>query len=519
MSLIYLVEITAATDAAGTTTTLRYSTGTGYAHPTAAGYYEARVVQPANLRRTLFGSGTTSGAIEQGYGELLLANIDGALDAIADYGLDGRACRILMGDDQNAYSSFVEMLNATMESASFALGEISIRLRDRLSSLEAKAATPNKYLGNNALPAGLEGGADLAGRPKPKIFGKVLNISPVLVNSSRLIFQLSDSALASVEGVYDAGAALTAGAAYTSQTDMETTAPTAGQYRVWLAGGYVRLGASPAGQITADATEGSTTAARSAGQIMYRIATTLGGVATGGTTASDATALLAKSGAITGLYLEEGSVREAMEQIASAAGAWFGFDRTGTLRMGRLEVPALPSVYTFRRIVRGAVMSFFTADILEIEKLITEDEGRGIPARSVVISHSRNYTVQASGVAGSVSADRRSWLSAEYRSAVSSNASTALKYLTAPELSFSTLLTTAADAGTEAARRLTLYGTRRDRLRLRTPLTAELVGLADLGAICTVEYPRWGLAAGKLMVITGFDYDAQANFAELELWG
>ena len=56
--------------------------------------------------------------------------------------------------------------------------------------------------------------------------------------------------------MYDGGVALTSGAAYASQADMETTAPSVGQYRVWInaSGSYFRLGSSPVYQITADVT-------------------------------------------------------------------------------------------------------------------------------------------------------------------------------------------------------------------------------------------------------------------------
>jgi hypothetical protein len=50
------------------------------------------------------------------------------------------------------------------------------------------------------------------------------------------------------------GVALTRGADYPDQATMESTAPSAGQYRVWSAGGCFRLGSAPAGKITVDLT-------------------------------------------------------------------------------------------------------------------------------------------------------------------------------------------------------------------------------------------------------------------------
>lgn len=518
MSLIWLAEVTAATTAgSAATTTLRYASGTGYNHPSAPGYYEGRILQPANLSRTMFSSGTTAGAVQVGYGELRLANIDGGLDSLVGYGFAGRPFKLLIGDSAAPYASFVAVLVGTMEQAGFSIDEVTIRLRDKLAVLEARPASPGKYGGTNALPAGVDGTADdIKGNNKPRVWGRVLNITPATVNSSRLIYQVSDSAVSAIPAVYDNGVLLTAGTAYTSQADMEATAPAAANYRAWPAGGMFRLGSSPAGQITADVTEGAN---RTAGQLLSAMAQGPGGLGAGEVSAADAAALDAAAPDELGLFVTgDESTRSAMEQIANAAGAWFGFDRLGVLRMGRLTAPAGTPAVTLKRLGVGAVAEADSVDILGIERLPSDDVGRGVPAWSVTVRHSRNWTVQSS-VAGSVTAARRAFLGDEWRASSSTASAVLLQHPLAPDLTFESLLLSDTAAAAEAARRLALYSVRRDSLRVTVRLDEVLVGAVDLGAVVRVLLPRFGYDLGRLMIVIGMEYDAAGNVADLELWG
>jgi hypothetical protein len=475
----------------------------------------------------MFGAGTTGGPVEVGYGELVLGNVDGALDALADYGFNGRAFALLVGDDAAAYSSFTTVLSGTMDQAVFTMAEVTVRLRDKLQLLDKRQAAPNRFGGTNALPAGVDGTADdIRGKPKPKIYGRVLNVSPPVVNTSRLIYQCNDGAIAAVNAVYDNGISLTAGAVYTSQTDMETNAPAASGYRVWPAGGMFRLGSSPAGQITADVSQGAGVANRTAGQILQALASGPGGLAGSEVSSADVTALDTAQPAELGLWIDgEQSVREAMTTVAAAVGAWFGFDRTGVLRMGRLSAPAVGTGYlVFRSLTLAQPAGLLSADILDIERVVAEDEGRGIPAYSVTVRHSKNWTVQTSGLAGAVTATRRAFLAEEYRTAVATDSTVLNMHPLAPTLERETLLLTQAAADAEAARLLAVFGVRRDRLKIRSQLGTELVSLADLGSTVRVSIDRFGydagkVGAGKLMLVTAIEYDAQNNVADLELWG
>jgi hypothetical protein len=222
--LLFLAEITVYDPSIAGTRVLRYSTGKGFVTSPSESppntYYEARIDQPALIRRSLFRPGSTMGRTSVAYGDLILRNEDGGLDALIDYGFDGREIIIRQGLEGAAYpSGFRTVLAGTMEQAEPDLDVIRIKLRDRMQEL-AVELQPTKYAGDNVLPDGLEGTADdLLGKSKPRCFGVVTNVAPPCVNTSKLIYQVNDGPLASVDDVYDRGIGLTPAWAFSGVTN------------------------------------------------------------------------------------------------------------------------------------------------------------------------------------------------------------------------------------------------------------------------------------------------------------
>lgn len=170
------------------------------------------MLQPATMRRDALAPGTTMGASKVGVGHLVLDNSDGSLDYLLDYAFDGRAITDYMADAEGTVfpGGYEVLTRTTMEQAEFSLKTVTLRLCDRQLELEVPLQ-PTPYAGDNVLPAGLEGVEDLKGKPKPLAFGVVRNVSPPCVNTSKLIYQVSDGAVASIDGVYDSGMLLSAG--------------------------------------------------------------------------------------------------------------------------------------------------------------------------------------------------------------------------------------------------------------------------------------------------------------------
>jgi hypothetical protein len=116
-------------------------------------------------------------------------------------------------------------------------GQIVFRLRDKQYLFTVPALT-TRYAGTNVLPLGFEGmPADVMGKVKPVVLGAVFNVPAVLVNTSKLTYQVNDGPLASVGAVYDSGLALTFGADFATKELMQAAAPSAGTYNTCLAEG------------------------------------------------------------------------------------------------------------------------------------------------------------------------------------------------------------------------------------------------------------------------------------------
>lgn len=263
MSVVYLAEIAAYDVTAGATTTLYYSSGLGFvSNPSstpADTYFDARMKQPVTITRTMFANNTTRGPSQVGVGSLILNNEDGELDVLADYAFDGRTISVYRGDSTATYPSGFELVWAgTMEDANFEGSDIRIKLRDVQADLDTLVQTDH-YDGDNALPAGLEGGPELEGTPKPVAFGLVRNIAPPMVNTSKLIYQVHDSAVNSIDMVFDSGVPIIPQGAFSSRTIPSgfDTAPTA---VVWSdeQSKFVLIGAGSGADECATSTDGIT---------------------------------------------------------------------------------------------------------------------------------------------------------------------------------------------------------------------------------------------------------------------
>lgn len=484
----------------------RWITGPGDTPPHTA--FLLRIQQPALLQRACFTGGATGGASRIGYGEMVLVNTDGALDFLITRGFDGREIIVRYGQEGVPYpEGWVTLLTGTMAAPGWEGSRLVLRIRDRMMGLDRNIQTA-LYAGDNVLPNGLEGVDEIKDRPKPLCYGSVYNVSAVLVNSSRLIYQVNDGAVQSISAVYDRGAALTAGAGYTSQSDMETNAPTAGTFRAWLAGGYFRLGATPAGLITADVTQGATAAQRTTAQVLTAIALRLG-VDEADISVVDQAALDRASAAEVGIWLDQSaSGLTVMDHVAEAAGAWYGFDATGVLRMALLTAPTGSPV---------ADLSPWNIHQLEIQT--SADGANAVPAWRVEVGYEHNYSVQNTDLAGSVSAARRGWLNQSDRSASAQDSAIQTAHPLSEPLTVTTPLVHQSDAQTEAARRLALFGVRRDRVKIRMQIDSSALARITLGAVVRVTYPRYGYDAGVLFRVLSLQLDLQLSRAELLLWG
>jgi len=511
---IYLAEQVAAIDAAGATVTLRSTDGRGFntrpADAPANAHFVPRIQRVGRFTRSVFGLGSSFGAGQIGFGDFALNNQGGDLDAWLDYSFDGRSFKLWRGPQDAIFpSGFTSLISGTHESAEFTTAEVRFALRDRMATI----ATPHCqsiYAGDNALPDGLEGVAgDLGGKRKPKLYGVAENVPPPMVNTSKLIYQLSDGAIKTVSAAYDRGSALTKGANYTDVTDMTTNAPAAGNYRELPGSGYFRLGSSPTGMLTCDATEGANAADRTLAQVFKRILLDRG-VAAGDISAADLTQLDTDTGsAECGIWIYgDDTTMDALDRILPCGGAWCGQDRGYLWRVKQLKAPsASPAVWLDLPSELG----------LELQR--TEDPAGGLPAWRITIGYERNWSPQAADLAGGVTDARRAFLKEEWRASVAADATVKNQYLSAQDLRFDTLLVSSAAAATEATRQLALRKVRRRLVERRVPMDAAGAAAIDIGAEVGVKSDRFWGAAGKVFVVLACADDYERDEIVLTLWG
>ena len=475
-----------ARDGAGDPVTLRYSDG--HYPDASARLWVPRIAQPGLYREGMF-TGDLVKVARSGAGETVLINADGALDDLVDYAVDGR--EVVLSNVQDGVETVA--LRGTAAGLVFSRGQVTLTLREPQALLQVDHPHET-YAGDNVLPDGLEGTEDdIQGQVKPRVYGDVRNASPVLVNSSRLIYQVSSRPDCTVSAVYDQGAALVDGGAYADLAELESVAPVAGEFRAYQ--GYVRLGDSPVGSVTVDAACSTTLA----GAAMAAIALEAGYVLE----AADAAAL-DTVGAV-GIYLTGSATTAALlDRLAVSVGGYWRIDAAGVIRAQVLEAPVAP------------VMTLADHQITDISRSATGAGANGLPAWKVVVTADRVETTQTD-LAGSVDEARKARMANETREATAQREAVQARHPLADDLSVTSDLRSLSDAQAVAERLADLLSVRRDRVTLTARLS-QAVAL-ELGQTITVVTPRLGYRAGRTMIVVGREFNALRGRMTIELWG
>ena len=505
-----LCEITACVDTSGTLQKFYVSDGRFVTKATdtpAHQSFDESIIDPGSLGITAFSDGRTGGSTKLETGELILANIDGQYDNWINYSFDGRPITIYSGTSGANYpAGFVKVFTGTMESIDALWDKIIIRMRDK----QFVFSTPllaTKYAGNNTAPNGVEGAVgDIKDTLKPRIYGRVFNAPCTPVNTSKLIYQISDIALNSIDAVYDKGAALTAGADFATNALLQAATPATSTFITCKAEGMFRLGSTQAGTITADATQGATAANRTVAQIVKLIAQAAG-VSAGDVSSVDVAALDALNSSEVGIYIgDDASTQDCVDRLLGSVGGYCSFDSLGVLRMGRLSIPT-----------GTPVVEIDEYEILEgVERSSPRDIS--IPVFRVNVNYAKNYTVQGTDVAGSVTAERRAYIDKEWRTQKSEDATIKTQWLLATEYTVDSLITNVASANTEAARQLSIYKTPKSIYELSISLELFADHNLKIMDVVTLNVPRFGLV-GKPLRIIGYRLEIISSKVVVQCWG
>lgn len=508
--MAYVVTIDAKKISTGDDAKFYFAGGVGFTSSPSSSpsntFFDPRMSQPLIARRDMFDKATTYGAVASGIGEMRFVNTDGGMDSlVTDWATNGREVIVYAGDDHSnsfpASYSVVQKARANLVTSTDR--ELTISLLDKMQQLE-KPLLQNKYTGSNVLPAGTEGVKDdLKDRRKPRVYGKVLNISPYFVNTARLIYQVSDKPC-SVTAVYSRGVVWTSEPAYTAFADLQNDSlePNQSRYKVYSGpeGTYIRLGSVPAGTFTCDAE----TTEKRAGGLLKAIAEDAGILLSEISTADvDVLNTIIYE---CGTYATEETTGIAeMSTIASAIGAYFSFDRYGILRMNRLTLPS------------SSAFTIYPDQVMELSLVSTADTDEGIPAWSATLEYAKNYTVQTD-LDDTAATSRASFAAQEYRKARAEIPATHVLYPNAPEITITSSLISEADAVAEANRRLSLLqGRKLFEVSIRPEQAA--IEAIDIDKDVTLIYPRFGLNNGVLLKCIGLMYNFSINEMTLRLWG
>lgn len=267
---IFTAEITLVVDDVGTEQTF-YFASRGFSSKAsdspASTVFRPLLKNPGSLRRELFSGARVTGEVRPSFGEIELANIDGALDDWMDYGVSGGRVVVRYGEYGAAYpSAFTTVFIAYANALTCDFKSVRVKLRDRGYLLDKPIVTA-VFEGSG----GLEGTGNTS-KKKQLVFGEPGYIPVIPVDANKLIYfvQANAADYRALTGsfppyyyAFDGGVRLDHGGYYENAADMLATSPDAGEFKVWIDSGngtsgsyqnsvgpfYIRLGSPPESDI------------------------------------------------------------------------------------------------------------------------------------------------------------------------------------------------------------------------------------------------------------------------------
>jgi hypothetical protein len=466
--------------------------------------FHGTLAQPISFRRSLLGD-SAIGVFSTGDGTMSLDNRDGRYDfLIGTYSIDGRRITLKIGRIEDNYATDFPIFVGT--AADWLIDEDSLTITIRDFGYRLNVPLQQNLYGGTG---GADGGADLAGKRKPLAFGQVFNVTPPLVVPNLLIYQVHDGEIESADSVYDRGTALTFSADYATYADLSAATVAAGYYATCLAFGFIKLGSTPAGTVTADLHgDADGGYVETSADIVRRIVNRSTDIEDTDEIylpafAAVNTAQPAPIGYWSGTDDGQG-VDDAVANIMAGVGGWAGFRRNGKFEVGIVLAPTSPP------------SSRFTVDDIAEIKREPLPSGISPPPYRFRIGYQRNET-QQTDLAGSVSADRKAFAAEQYRFAEASSTAIRADHPFALDADpIEAYFVNLADAQAEATRRLNLYRASRGLYRIK--LNWRSFNL-NLGENINVTFPRWDLTVGRALRLVEINEDGAENSVEIVGFG
>ena len=505
--MIYVVKLSYR-DAGGAAQTAWFSSGRGWrtrsTDTPASTHIEGRLRNPGSVTRAMFRDAAAFGPVEQGFGAVELDNRDGGLDAWRAYYVAGGEYEVFaLAEAGEASGTWVSVLKLRMMWVRLGMQRMTIAVRDRLQELDVPLAK-NFFTG----AGNLEGESFAAGLRKPWGCGDVYNIEPVMIDDTKKIHIASDAGFdATTVGRYEkcGGTALLREANYTSEAQLLSTAPTAGYSRRWPTGGAIRLANSYSYIVTTDISFGGTTDKLAHNCI--RACALRAGISSGDISASDISALDASPTINSGYYVtDDESALSVMTKLANGGGLWFGFDRTGVLRIGKVDTYSGTAAFAFNE-----------HNTLEIARDVSG--GLQVPIWSITMRWRKRWRRQE--IYGVPSLSTYSDLNREWDEYTTSDSTTKTNNPYARSIVRDTYclnLDSVAAPSAEASRQLTLFKALRAVYRVRARVSSSLLAV-DLGSTVSITHPRFGLTTATNFKVIATEWDFGADAVTFTCWG
>lgn len=337
----------------------------------------------------------------------------------------------------------------------------------------------------------LDGDSNVTGRMMPVLRGTACNVTPVLIDSTNYVYQISDGP-AVVTALYEGGYAggIQAGG---SVSDIYAASPAPGMYTIQSGetGTWLRLGTKPVYGITVDAIGTFRSGAAPANVLDILRQMLIEDLAMPADYIDSAWTVSSSVAPWPGGWFWDGSETLTGKGIVSTLLSGLGISliptRTGTLR---------PIALVAHDWTTPANISL-TADVITAISSAQMDSSLDPPTWRWRIGWQHNFTVQTTGsnLHPQASADRQAIIAVADRSAVWWSADIKSRYRVPNDpASISTALSRQADAQEIAARHGTLWGVQRRLWAVSVP--QDYAWSIELGDLINLAAPAPGLDAG-----------------------
>lgn len=401
-----------------------------------------------------------------GYGDIELDNTTGALDAWLTWSWANKPVRVYIGDASWTKADFYQIFSgfvADIDSKNRT--SVNLILADRLQYLNVPVTETllSTVSGNNL-------SAQAQQNPVPLCFGECFNVTPTVIHTANLIYQVHSGQIEDIIEVRDNGAVV----AVTKD----------------LGNGRFSLLNSPFGTITCSvqgAKWGTPTPVYSSklGALVQHLLESYGRqILTSDINTATFTAFDAATQADIGVFLNQReNLLDLCQRLLSSVGGYLvcGLD-------GKFKLTQLKTDYT-----EGSQQYSVSPTDMEERSLAIAQK---IPVKSSIkLNYNKNWTVQNTGLAGGLKPDVVDVFAREYYSTTATDSVVKEYYdqLAEPVAKDTALLTTTA-ATTEATRQLNIYKT--PRFIYKATYLSHLLP-CELGDVVKLTHPRFGLTSGK----------------------